>query len=52
MYSGYRFVQRASEMGKPIAIVNIGKTRADHLANLKIETRCGHILPQMKMEKS
>ena len=44
VWSGYRFVRRAAERGLPIAIVNIGPTRADDLAALKIEAKCGEIL--------
>jgi NAD-dependent SIR2 family protein deacetylase len=44
VWSGYRFVKRAAERGMPIAIVNIGPTRADELATLKIEGKCSEIL--------
>jgi NAD-dependent SIR2 family protein deacetylase len=44
VWSGYRFVKRAAEREVPIAIVNIGPTRADSLASLKIEERCGDVL--------
>lgn len=44
VWSGFRFVKRASERELPIAIVNIGPTRADELATLKIEARCGEVL--------
>jgi NAD-dependent SIR2 family protein deacetylase len=44
VWSGYRFVKRAAERGLPIAIVNIGPTRADDLATLKVEARCGAVL--------
>lgn len=37
VYSGYRFARRAAETGKPIAIVNRGRTRADELAALRID---------------
>ncbi len=36
VYSGYRFAEAAAAAGKPIAAVNLGKTRADHLLSLKI----------------
>jgi NAD-dependent SIR2 family protein deacetylase len=36
VYSGYRFAEAAATAGKPIAAVNLGKTRADHLLTLKI----------------
>ena len=44
VWSGFRFVKRASERGLPIAIVNIGPTRADDLATLKVERKCGEVL--------
>jgi NAD-dependent SIR2 family protein deacetylase len=44
VWSGFRFAKRAAERGIPIAIVNIGPTRADDLATLKIEARCGAVL--------
>lgn len=50
VFSGYRFIMAASESTKPIAIVNIGPTRADHLATIKLNSRCGDILPKIKMQ--
>uniref|UniRef100_A0A3Q1I8T0 NAD-dependent protein deacylase n=2 Tax=Anabas testudineus TaxID=64144 RepID=A0A3Q1I8T0_ANATE len=44
VYSGYRFVLAASDRKLPIAILNIGLTRADHLAKLKVSGRCGEVL--------
>ncbi len=44
VYSGYRFARRAAESGKPIAIVNRGRTRADELAALRIDADCGEVL--------
>lgn len=48
----------AHEAGAPVAIVNIGKTRADEFVSLKINARCGEVgilcfdldclLPQLK----
>ena len=40
VYSGYRFVEMAARAGKPIAAVNLGRTRADELLTLKIEQAC------------
>ena len=36
VYSGYRFAEAAAAAGKPIAAINLGRTRADHLLALKI----------------
>ena len=44
VYSGYRFARRAAETGKPIAIVNRGRTRADDIAALRIDADCGDVL--------
>lgn len=46
--SSYRFIIAAEKLKLPIAIVNIGRTRGDHAAQLKISTRCGSILPLIK----
>jgi NAD-dependent SIR2 family protein deacetylase len=37
VYSGFRFAQMAADAGKPIAAVNLGRTRADGLLALKVE---------------
>ncbi|XP_075071001.1 NAD-dependent protein lipoamidase sirtuin-4, mitochondrial isoform X2 [Mixophyes fleayi] len=47
VYSGYRFALKAREKNIPIAILNIGATRADHLAEVKVSARCGDILPKI-----
>ena len=44
VYSGFRFVLQAQEAGLPIAIVNRGRTRADELADVKIEGDIGTVL--------
>jgi NAD-dependent SIR2 family protein deacetylase len=40
VYSGFRFVDRAASLGKPVAAVNLGRTRADALLALKAEEAC------------
>ena len=40
-YSSFRHIRHCSEIGKPVLILNIGPTRADHLADIKIVGRCG-----------
>ena len=40
VYSGYRFAQAAAKAGKPIAAVNLGRTRADELLALKVNQPC------------
>jgi NAD-dependent SIR2 family protein deacetylase len=44
VYSGYRFAQTAAAAGKPIAAVNLGRTRADDLLALKIAAPCAQAL--------
>jgi NAD-dependent SIR2 family protein deacetylase len=44
VYSGFRFCRMASEAGKPIAAVNLGRTRADHLIGLKLEESAEQLL--------
>ncbi|CAL1673076.1 unnamed protein product [Lasius platythorax] len=46
-FSAYRIVLQAVDANKPIAIVNIGKTRADEFVNLRVEGRCGDILSKV-----
>jgi NAD-dependent SIR2 family protein deacetylase len=40
VYSGFRFVQQAAKLGKPVAAVNLGRTRADGLLTLKADAPC------------
>ncbi len=40
VYSGFRFAEAAAAAGKPIAAVNLGRTRADHLLALKVTEPC------------
>ena len=44
VYSGYRFAQAAADAGRPIAAVNLGRTRADHLLSLKLTLPCAQAL--------
>ncbi len=44
VYSGFRFARMAHEAGLPIAILNRGRTRADDLAALKLDTDVGTTL--------
>ncbi|XP_076294133.1 NAD-dependent protein deacylase Sirt4 isoform X2 [Lasioglossum baleicum] len=48
-YSGYRIALQANNAGIPIAILNIGHTRADDLASVKVEGRCGEVLSRIFM---
>lgn len=44
VYSGYRFALAMAQAGKPIAAVNLGRTRADDLLALKVSERCADAL--------
>ena len=46
-YSGFRFCERARELGRPIAAINRGRTRADGLLALKIEEDCAPTLSEL-----
>jgi len=46
VYSGFRFVRRASERAVPVAIVNLGPTRGDDFAALRLDARLGDVLPR------
>jgi NAD-dependent SIR2 family protein deacetylase len=47
VYSGWRFVRGAAERGIPIAVVNVGPTRADELCQVRVRVhaRAGTVLP-------
>lgn len=47
VYSGFRFCRMAIESGKPIAAINLGKTRADELISLKICAGAESVLPAL-----
>ncbi len=44
VYSGYRFCRAAWEQGKPVAAINLGRTRADAELSLKLHADCGEML--------
>lgn len=48
VWSGYRFARAAAAAGVPIAILNLGWTRADDLASIKLERRCGDALSALE----
>lgn len=47
VFSGYRIILNTYDLGLPIAIVSIGKTRGDHKATLKISAKCGDVIPKL-----
>ena len=40
VYSGFRFAERAASLGKPLAAINLGRTRADAFLAFKAEEPC------------
>jgi NAD-dependent SIR2 family protein deacetylase len=47
VFSGYRYVVAATRLGIPVAAVNLGRTRADHLLTIKVESPVGTTLDQL-----
>jgi NAD-dependent SIR2 family protein deacetylase len=47
VYSGYRFAERAHQLGKPVVAINQGVTRADDLLTLKLDADCGATLERV-----
>jgi len=45
VYSGFRFCRVAQAAGKPMAAINLGRTRADELLDIKIEESAERVLP-------
>lgn len=45
VWSGYRFARAAAERDIPIALLNLGWTRADPIASIRLEERCAAVLP-------
>ena len=44
VYSGYRFARQAAAAGQPIALLTLGRTRADDLAHFKWDVDCQTVL--------
>jgi NAD-dependent SIR2 family protein deacetylase len=51
VYSGYRFATAMADAGKPIAAINLGRTRADDLLALKVEDRCASALSRLARDR-
>ncbi len=49
VYSGYRFCERARDLGKPVAAINLGATRADPMLAAKLAGPCGDSLVAISM---
>jgi NAD-dependent SIR2 family protein deacetylase len=46
VYSGYRFVLAAQAQARPVAVLSLGRTRADGAIALKVVGDCTTLLPQ------
>ena len=51
-YSSYRHVLQCKELGMPLLIMNIGTTRADKLADIKIVGRSGEAFAWLQKNKT
>mmetsp|Transcript_12802 Transcript_12802/g.16821 ORF Transcript_12802/g.16821 Transcript_12802/m.16821 type:complete len:401 (+) Transcript_12802:49-1251(+) len=51
VYSGFRFVKRAQDLGIPIAVINMGETRADkeQVPHYKFKSNSSVLLPQLDL---
>lgn len=47
VYSGFRFCVAARALGKPVAALNLGRTRADGLLELRVAEDCGSALERL-----
>jgi NAD-dependent SIR2 family protein deacetylase len=47
VFSGYRFVLKAVERSMPVGLVNVGETRADPHARVRVDARAGDVLPAL-----
>lgn len=47
VWSSFRLVKAAKEQGKPVAIVNIGPSRADDICDMKVESEIAPLLRSM-----
>ncbi len=47
VYSGWRFVRQAHEQNVPIALVNMGPTRADEVVTVKVSAPAGEVVPAL-----
>lgn len=50
VYSGFRFARAAARAGKPIACLNLGRTRADDLYALKVEAQVASTLAALEAQ--
>jgi len=48
VWSGYRFVKRAEARGMPIGMVNLGESRGDPHATVRLDARLGETLTRLR----
>jgi len=48
-YSAFRLCRVIADRGKPLIAINLGKTRADELLDVKIEASCERLLPLLAL---
>lgn len=51
-YSAFRLCRAIAEQGKPLLAINLGKTRADDLLQLKVADPCEALLPALEQRLS
>ncbi len=49
VFSGYRFVRAARERAIPVAIINLGRTRADAEVAIKVASPCAEVLERIEI---
>ncbi|MFU8802826.1 MAG: NAD-dependent protein deacetylase [Bradymonadaceae bacterium] len=47
VFSGYRFVREAERRALPVAIINLGETRGDKHACVRLDARLGEAMPRL-----
>lgn len=52
VFSSYRIILQLSEHKKQIAIVNIGPTRGDKYAHIKVDAKCGDVISKLNSSSS
>ncbi|ANJ56823.1 NAD-dependent protein deacetylase [Pseudomonas silesiensis] len=51
-FSAFRLCRAVADQGKPLLAINLGKTRADDILDLKIEGSCEQLLPLLTQRLS
>jgi NAD-dependent deacetylase sirtuin 4 len=52
VWSAFRLVKAAKAAGAQLALVNVGPTRADDLADVKVEALAGEVMMHLAMHPS